>query len=105
MTCAAIRAAGNKGLGKICEKMDSLPYSGQCEHNGRTLYANWLSLSPTSAVLILCNFNERTATHYVLFTNRQGAFFDFTNKPMTYWVSLDASGPTGYKFVKKKLKF
>ena len=29
---------------------------------------------------------------------------DFTNKPMTYWVPLEASGPTGYEFVKKKLK-
>ena len=39
--------------------------------------------------------------HSTLFTSRQGVIPDFTNKPMTYWVSIDASGHTDYKFVKK----
>ena len=39
--------------------------------------------------------------HSVLFTSRTTVIFDFTNKPMTYWVSTEASGPTGHEFVKK----
>ena len=63
--------------------------------------SNGYSVFPLQCVSASSALSELRITHYVLFINTQGVIFDFTYKPRTYLVSIEASGPAGYKFMKK----